>query len=109
MDFLSQTGSVIYEAIKAHCDAKLKMLDIDHYELAMLANSFDVYGRAAKLCNDEGFANKHSQIRPEYTVMKNEYANILKHSPKFGLNPADRMKIFKGVKEKKKDPAADLD
>lgn len=36
----------------------------------------------------------YPMIRPEYNVMKNEYAQILKHSAKFGLNPGDRAKIF---------------
>jgi phage terminase small subunit len=43
----------------------------------------------------------YRQIRPEYTVMKNEYGNILKHAGKFGLNPGDRDKIFKKMKDEK--------
>ena len=35
-------------------------------------------------------------------MMKNEYLNILKHSGKYGLNPADRGKFFKGLGEKVK-------
>ena len=76
----------------------------------MLANSFDLYAVNADLCNKEGVSmtittekgGVYSQIRPEYTVMKNEYGNILKHAGKFGLNPGDRDKIFKGLKEKEK-------
>jgi phage terminase small subunit len=101
MDFLSVTGNEIFQVLLAHCRAKLKMMDIDEYELKVLANSFDVYSRAAKICNDEGFANVHSQIRAEYTVMKTEHGNILKHSGKFGLNPGDRDKLFKKLKEEK--------
>jgi phage terminase small subunit len=115
--FLSPEGQIIYDVLMDHCNAKLKMMDVDNFELSMLANSFSLYADSAKICNESGvsmsFMNdkggKYEQIRPEYTVMKNEYANILKHSAKFGLNPGDRMKIFKGVKEKKKDPAAGLD
>lgn len=50
-------------------------------------------------------AGIYQQVRPEYTVMKNEYNNILKHSGKFGLNPGDRARLFKKIsepKEKKK-------
>ena len=50
--------------------------------------------------NDKG--GVYEQIRPEYTVMKNAYGNILKHAGKFGLNPGDRDKIFKGLKDKEK-------
>jgi len=86
------------------------MVDADKFEMAMLANSFDLYSENAKVCNEEGVSMEiitekggvYRQIRPEYTVMKNEYGNILKHSGKFGLNPGDRDKIFKGLKEEKK-------
>lgn len=109
------------------------MYDVDRFELAMLANSFDLYQKSAKYCLDygvsmsfpskdapEGFddldedekesvresksmksGGAYQQIRPEYTVMKNEYLNILKHSAKFGLNPGDREKIFKSLTSKK--------
>jgi hypothetical protein len=40
--------------------------------------------------------------------MKSEYANILKHSSKFGLNPGDRAKFFKGLGEKEKKKGFDL-
>lgn len=109
MDYLSENGKRIYEAIEKHCRAKLKMMAIDSYELAMLANSFDCYARAAEKCK-VSFSNTHDQIRAEYTVMKTEYANILKHSGKFGMNPADRDRIFKGLnKEKKRNPVDGLD
>lgn len=97
MDFLNEKGLFIFKELKKHCKDKLKMMEIDDYELAMLANSFEVYGRVAKMCNEEGFSNSHDQIRAEYTVMKSEYANILKHSSKFGLNPGDRAKFFKNI------------
>jgi P27 family predicted phage terminase small subunit len=74
----------------------------------MLANSFDVYSQNATYCKENGTTfemptktGTYPMIRPEYNVMKNEYSNILKHSSKFGLNPADRSKIF-GMKKKEK-------
>jgi phage terminase small subunit len=138
MDFLSKNGIYIYKELEKHCREKLNMYDVDKFELAMLANSFDLYQKSAKYCLDYGvsmsFPSKdapddfeeldedeketvrdsksmksggvYQQIRPEYTVMKNEYQNILKHSAKFGLNPGDREKIFKSLanaKPKKKD------
>jgi hypothetical protein len=48
-------------------------------------------------------------LRPEYNIMKNEYANVLKHSAKFGLNPGDREKIFKNIKPPKKSITEGLD
>ncbi len=108
-DFLTENGLLIMEAIEKHCRERLKVADIDKYELAMLANSFDTYSRMAKYCLDNGVSNKHDQIRPEYSVMRNEYQNIIKHSGKFGLNPADRAKFFKGMDDKKAKKGFSLD
>ena len=108
--FLSEEGVLIFDNLRVHCYEKLKMMEVDDFELSMLANSFALYAECAKVCNESGVemtittekGGEYSQIRPEYTVMKNEYQNILKHSAKFGLNPADRAKFFKGVDGKKK-------
>ena len=99
--FLTEGGKVIFNALKAHCE-KYKLEDIDHYELGMLANAFDLYSRCAVICNTGELGNKHDQIKPEYSVMKDCYDKILKHGGKFGLNPADRAKFFKGGKAPKK-------
>ena len=109
MDFLSENGLLIFKEIEKHCKSRLKMFDIDKFEMAMLANSFDLYAENAKLCNTTGVSmtiitekgGEYSQIRLEYTVMKNEYGNILKHAGKFGLNPGDRDKIFKKLGDQK--------
>lgn len=106
--FLSESGEVIYQTILTHCQNKLKMMEVDNFELAMLANSFALYAASAKVCNEQGIemtiitdkGGEYSQIRPDYTVMKNEYQNILKHSAKFGLNPGDRARVFKGIEGK---------
>lgn len=103
--FLSPSGRQIYEAILKHCKDNGLQKDIDTYELSMLANSFDLYSENAKYCQEKGTTQKPSdggwdQVRPQYTVMKNEYQNILKHSSKFALNPGDRTKIFNGLKQK---------
>jgi P27 family predicted phage terminase small subunit len=118
MDYLSIEGKKIYTELEKHCKKKLKVMDIDHLELSMLANSFALYSDAAKVCRDSGVSftivtekgGQYEQIRPEYSVMKNEYQNILKHGAKFGLNPADRSRIFKGLdKKEKKNPVEGLD
>src|SRR5688572_12982480 len=105
--FLNGAGRLIFDALMDHCKSKLKMEGVDEFELSMLANSFCLYAENAKYCNDNGVkmtittekGGEYSQICPEYTVMKNEYQNILKHSGKFGLNPGDRGKIFKKLKD----------
>jgi P27 family predicted phage terminase small subunit len=115
MDYLSAQGRKIYAELQKHCEKKLKVMDIDHLELSMLANSFSMYSDAAKICRDSGVSftivtekgGQYEQIRPEYSVMKNEYQNILKHGAKFGLNPADRSRIFKGLETKTKKKPTD--
>lgn len=115
--FLTDNGKAIFDRIKTHCIQNNILFDIDDLELSMLCNSFDLYAVNASLCNDQGIAMEiitekggvYSQIRPEYTVMKNEYQNILKHSSKFGLNPGDRAKIFAGMKDNKKKKVLKLD
>jgi phage terminase small subunit len=76
--------------------------------MSMLANSMALYFEMAEFLKDNQVKmtfvtekGTYEQIRPEYTVMKNEYQNILKHGAKFGLNPGDREKIFKGLKKEK--------
>ena len=108
MDFLNELGKEIYAKLEKHCKDRMKMIDIDSLELSMLANSLALYIETAKFCSDEGVKmtfisekGTYEQIRPEYTVMKNEYQNVLKHGAKFGLNPGDREKIFKGLKDDK--------
>jgi phage terminase small subunit len=105
--FLDPQGESIVAMLREHC-ASLGEENIDHLELAMLANSFAMYAKAAKICSEDGVSmtiitekgSEYSQIRPEYTVMKTEYQNILKHGVKFGLNPASREQIFRRISKK---------
>lgn len=116
MEFLSENGILIFKRLQKHVKDKLRMFDIDDLELSMLANSFALYSDAATYCMKNGTSfefqtekgGTYKQIRPEYTVMKNEYQNILKHGAKFGLNPGDRDKIFKGLKDSKEKKGFDL-
>ena len=109
MDFLTENGLFIFEQIKSQCKDKLKLFDLDDLEMGMLANSFDIYATNAKFCRDNGQTYEmktktgiYPMVRPEYNIMKNEYAQILKHSGKFGLNPSDRDKLFSKALEKDK-------
>lgn len=105
--FLSDEGRTILKMILNHCKDIRLPVDELKLEASMLANSFDKYAKNAAYCRDHGDTQKPSdggwdQVRPQYTVMKNEYQNILKHAPKFGLNPTDFDKIFKESKKPKK-------
>lgn len=141
MNHLTDKGKAIYARLEKFVKEKLQMSEVDDIELSMLANSYDLYFKSAKFCNDHGVSmsfnqkrgkaeeeeeeigldddekdlikskqgGMYQQIRPEYTVMKNEYQNILKHSSKFGLTPGDRAKIFKDFGKKEEvDPLAGL-
>lgn len=101
--FLTDRGAGVYTLIKAHCQDIGIWKDAYLFELAMLSNSFALYYDNAAFCNNpengvsmsfETEKGTYSQVRPEYTVMKTEYNNILKHSAKFGLNPGDLKRIF---------------
>lgn len=111
--YLTERGKKIFKEIVKHIKESEIIADIDTLELSMLANSFDVFENMASICNADGDSGGYTEIvtgkngsfkqtRPEYTIMKNEYANVLKHSGKFGLTPGDRHKIFGGLKKKKK-------
>jgi len=109
MNYLTKRGRKLFYLIIRHVrDAGIDS-SIDSIELSTLANSFDVYESMAKVCNEEGFIasvtgknGTFDQIRPQYTIMRNEYANIMKNSMKYGMTPGDREKIFGGMNKKKK-------
>jgi P27 family predicted phage terminase small subunit len=101
---LSKRAKIWFDQIKSHAE-KLGLEEVDDIEMSMLANEYETYFSAMEFCNEHGYALKmesgYSQIRPEYTVMKGAYHNIVKHSAKFGMTPGDRAKIF-GMKNKNK-------
>lgn len=103
--YLTKEGERIYKAIEKHIKTSGILESIDTFELSMLANSFDLYSTCAIYCKENGIYikvgnNDYRQVSPEYTVMKNEFSNILKHSPKFGINPTDRQKLEAFSKKK---------
>lgn len=105
--FLTPQGRLYFEQIRSNCEAKKIWDPIFEFELLVLANSIDLYFRAAQICNAKGVSQKPKkggwdQVRPEYTVMKTEYNNILKHAPKFALNPMVVIDHFGGIKKDKK-------
>ena len=116
--FLTDRGGGVYNLLRNHCEGLGIWNEGFTFELAMLANSFDLYYSSALFCNDpkngmvmtfETEKGTYSQVRPEYTVMKNEYGNILKHGAKFGLNPADLKRVFDKLEDDKKEQKKGFD
>jgi len=112
-DYLTKNGRNIFFALIRHISDTDLDSRIDTYELTMLANSFDLYEEASErmrlLRNDpdsKAFGSA-GRLSTDYQVMEKEYNKILKHGPKYGLNPGDRHKIFGGMKKKKKKPFGD--
>ncbi len=107
-DYLSETGISIFKKIVSHLKGKGVTDGINTYELSMLSNSLDLYARAALDIKDNGYDqnNKRSGgkvMTPAYNIMKIEYSNILKHSPKFGLNPMDMAKMAESLPKPKEE------
>lgn len=109
LPYLKKRGRKIFYSIIKHIEETDLIEDIDTMEISMLSNSYEAYEVASEECNKNGYIlpvtgknGTFDQASPWYTIMKNEYANIMKHSPKYGLNPGDRHKIFGGMKKKKK-------
>lgn len=108
-NYLTKRGRKIFYDIVRHVKDHDLIQDIDVFELSMLANSFDIYEQMGESCREKGFVRAvtgkngtFDQAAPEYGIMQQQYSNIIKHSPKFGLTPGDREKIFNGLKKKVK-------
>ncbi len=105
--YLTKRGRKIFHEIVDHVRSHDLIFDIDVLELSMLANCYAIYEEMSDKCKDgyivrvTGKNGTFDQVKPEYNIMQQQYANILKHSSKFGLTPGDREKIFNGLKKKK--------
>ena len=109
--YLPKEAKVIFERILKHVKTNDLDMEIDSLELSMLAFSFWQYSEAMKQGVKEGFTQKFKngtiQINGIYTLANNAHANILKHSPKFGLTPGDRVKIQAFAKKEVKEMLID--
>lgn len=108
VDYLTKRGRKIFQLIVKHVNDTGKHEEIDIIDLTMLCNSIDLYESAAKRVNLlreaeslEAFGSK-GKLSIDYQVMLKEYEKVLKHSPKYGITPGDREKIFGGMKSKPK-------
>lgn len=115
-EYLTQNGRNIFFRLIKHIQEADLDSKIDIYELTMLANSFDLYEEASERvkvlrnANDERAFGGSGRLSTDYQVMEKEYNKILKHGPKYGLNPGDRLKVKGFMKKKKKeDPGDGLD
>jgi len=95
---LPKEAKMIFEQIVKHL--KGKSMPIDYLELSMLSMAYHQYFEAIRNGANEGFLNMYKngsgttiQINGYQTQLHQAYSNILKHSSKFGMNPADREKI----------------
>ena len=95
--YLTPRGKRIFERIAEHCKAMKKDMDAFSFEASMLANSLDLYHRVADNIAKGRSSYKQKtqtgweQTTADYNVLTKEYTNIMKHAPKFGLNPKDMM------------------
>jgi P27 family predicted phage terminase small subunit len=108
-DFLTKRGRDIYQEILDGSKARgIDSYDpFDRMQLAMLANSLDLYARMAVTVNKKGETQKPAdggwdQVRPEYTIMRTEFQNIVKHAGNFGLSREDRIKLMAPKQGKQK-------
>ena len=106
---LPKQAKEIFNSIVEHVETNASILPIDNLELSMLAMAYHQYFEAMRNGAKEGFLNIYSndkgntiQINGHQAQLNQAYANILKHSPKFGLNVADREKISAFTKTKAK-------
>lgn len=110
---LSNRAQLIYNELENHCRDRMGFETIFYLELTMLADAFANYFDAMEYCAKNGNVYEmqtktgvYPMIDPNYTVKNKEYQNVLKHAPKFGINPADFDK-FKGLKPDDKPKGTD--
>ena len=115
-DFLTPDGVQIFNKIMDHLKENDLHNSIDFLEVCVVANAFALYRQAARVVNENGYATPpaksgYQSINPHFTVMKETFAQINKHAPKFLMDASSRQKLFGGKlnKKEKVDPCYDLD
>ncbi len=106
-DFLTEDGLKIFHEIIAHLKENNLHKPIDFFEVAVVANAFEIYRLAAKNINENGYKTPPAQsgyqsVNPDFTVMKECFAQINKGSSKLLLNADSRQRLFKGQLDRKK-------
>jgi phage terminase small subunit len=99
---LSSRGEEIFNELLSLLDHK--SLEIDAYELTLLAGYLDDYERICRKINleENPYQNKHGQVHPLQTQRNKTIDIILKLGDRFGMNPMSRMKGKEAFKKEKK-------
>jgi P27 family predicted phage terminase small subunit len=105
---LTKTGKKIYNELKSHCEVNLNMLEVDIYNLEILANCIDQYTIITEALQKKGLIQVAPKtgfevVRPEVGIAKDLLDKIIRLSDKFGINPLGRNKILGKPKSKTKE------
>ena len=111
--YLTEAGKAIFDNLVAHLKEETDLKEIDSYKLSALANALDLHQRAGDDLNTmdatrpNGYAqttkSNYSQVTASFTVWTKTLDQIVKLSPQFGIDPANREK-FLPKKKKSKNP-----
>lgn len=111
---LNKDEQEIYNALCKHLDENGALMEADAFLCTMFAQSMHKYLQAAYKCRGNGtiqvYKNGTRQVSPEYTVFKDERANLLKMGKLLGLDPKARLELeyFQDRPQKAKDEFAEL-
>jgi P27 family predicted phage terminase small subunit len=102
---LTKTGKEIFDELKGHVEINMTMLEVDVYNLEILAGLIDQYGTIQKDLQEKGLTQVAPKtgfevVRPEVGIAKDLLDKIIRLSDKFGINPGSRTKILGKPKPK---------
>jgi phage terminase small subunit len=106
--YLSKRGKAIFLELYEYIPNKDVLIPTDSFGLSAFASRFESIELMTAIINKEGSTqvtqSGYSQVRAEWTILKNDLEYIAKYSDKWGCNPAIRNKEKEiwGKKKKKK-------
>ena len=107
-DYLAPRAKGIYKEIYEFIEGWEAIASVDHFAIAMMADSIYWFQEACRKVNANGddgptqtFNNQTTNINAWHTVKKTSHDQFLKLSAKLGMSPKDREAIlkFKGAKK----------
>jgi P27 family predicted phage terminase small subunit len=97
--YLSKLGNYYFDKFKLILESRGMAKDEYSTELTLLANEYANYEEAQRTISQDGpyvtYATGAQQISPAVTFKEKSFANIIKLSAKFGMNPKD-FDVIKG-------------
>lgn len=112
---LSKEQTEIYHQIGQRIAASMPMMQIDSYNLALLATWVSIANDAKRYLDQKGAIQiyektKARAVSPELLLFEKASVNITKIGAGFGLNPKDRLLLLGtfSPKPEAKDPLKDL-